>query len=119
MQFWNSWEKNWTISFTGTWTIITAGTGMRLSFSVTDTGGGTCTYDARLYFRCQEAELEVTAARTGASGTARCTLHVRNLFEAVLTARTTRQESRDSLDVTPPDGALDLLELDEYDTLYT
>lgn len=90
-----------------------------LHVSVTDTGNGTCTYDARLYFRCQAAELELTAARRGTAETAKCTLHVRNLFEATLTSDTTERESRETLDVTPPDGALDLLELGEYDSLYT
>ncbi len=84
-----------------------------LRFSVTDTGGGTCNYDARLYFRCQASELELTAARRGAAETARYVLHVRNLLEAVLRVDSSRRASGERLEVTPPEHAPDVLQLQE------
>ena len=87
-----------------------------LTLTVTD-HGGTCSWTAGLCFRSEELELRLDSSGSGSSSAATVKLHVRNMFEAVLTANTTSQSTTTKPETVPAD--LDAsLELEEFPNFY-
>lgn len=87
------------------------------TLSVTDQGNGTCSYQVEAKFRTESMSLEFRADGTENGGTASCKLHIRNNFEAVLTADTTIQPTTTKPRTVPEDQEASL-ELEELPNFY-
>lgn len=84
--------------------------------TVTDKGNGTCSYQLDVKFRSESIALEFDASGTGSTSSATVKLHLRNMFEAELTADTTVQTTTTKPETVPKDleASLELEELPNF-----
>lgn len=86
------------------------------ALKVTDKGNGTCSYQLNVKLRSESIALEFGASGTGSTSSATVKLHLRNMFEAELTADTTTQTTTTKPETVPKDleASLELEELPNF-----
>lgn len=89
-----------------------AGETMQLQMQVKKTGEASCDYSLSMQMQADEMALSMDCTKTGMNAEVQMTLHMKNVFKAVLTMESEMKQTNQAVQTQPPAGEV-VLELEE------